>query len=94
MDYNYVIQQENIDAEFPYFSNALGLNPDYKYPKTHLNRKANTSDVYRYDAILRDLETNEPGLFELLVDKYKVDMDMFGYYWKNNTSGPVNFSSC
>ncbi len=87
MKYDFILQQENIDREFPYFSNHLGLNPDYPYPVSNVNSEGDKSNAYRYDDILRRLEKDKPGLFDLILDKYQVDMDMFGYYWRNHSSG-------
>ncbi len=90
MEYDFILQQENIDREFPYFSNHLGLNPDYPYPESNVNSEGDHSNVYRYDDILRGLEKDEPDLFIKLLDKYQVDMDMFGYYWRNHSSGRIH----
>ena len=53
MEYDFVLQQENINKEFPYFSKHMGLNPDYPYPRERVNTKVDKSNVYRYDNILR-----------------------------------------
>ncbi len=90
MGFDFILQQENINLELPYFSNHVGLNPYYPYPRERVNDKVDKSNVYRYDEILRDLEKDEPDLFRQIVDQYQVDMDMFGYYWKNHTSGRLH----
>ncbi len=89
MEYDVVLQQENIDEEFPYFSKHLGLNPRYPYPRSNVNAQANDTDVYRYDAMFRDLEMSDATLFRRILDKYQIDMEMFGYYWRDHSSGRI-----
>ncbi len=87
MGYDFILQQENINMEFPYFSQQMGLNPYYPYPRERVNTKADKSNVYRYDNILRNFERKYPNMFRKIIDKYQVDKDMFGYHWTNHTSG-------
>ncbi len=90
MGYDFILQQENIDKEFPYFSERLGLATDYPYPKSNVNGEADNPNVYRYDNILSGLEKDDPDLFSRMLNKYQVDMDMFGYYWRNHSSGRLH----
>ncbi len=93
LDYDFVLHQETIDYEFPYFSHSVGLNPEYPYPRANVNRKVveSNSSMYSqgYDDMLRDLELKEPKLFHQVLEKYKVDMEMFGYQWRNHRSGGI-----
>ncbi len=70
MRYDFVLQQENINMEMPYFSKQLRLNPDYPYPRQNVNGKMRKSNVYRYDKLLRVLEKDSPQLFSKILEKY------------------------
>lgn len=92
MEYDFILQQENIDEEFSYVKKRLGLNPGYPYPRANVHDEEKQNDVYRHDNTLRELEKNEAALFGRILLKYKVDMDMFGYYWRNHKSGRIRDS--
>ncbi len=87
MEYDFVLHQESIDAEVPYFGKQLGLNSQYPYRSVKVRESGNATGVNGYDAMLSDLEKNEPDVFSRILRKYQTDMDMFGYYWKDHSSG-------
>ena len=90
LDYDFVLKLETINEDLPEANKHLGIDPNYQFPVDHVNPKFHESDrisAYKYDDILQKFEREHPGLFEKVLQKYKADMDTFGYVWENHRSG-------
>ena len=91
VDFDYVIKAENIDHEMPEFMQATGLKTEKKLDtieRVLVEWKENqTKAIARYDKQLRELESKHPDMFAAVLQKYDLDMRMFGYTWANHSTG-------
>ncbi len=89
LNYHFVLKLEMINEDLPEVNKFLGIDPDYRFPVDHVNPNFLASDPlsrYKYDDILRTFEKEHPYLFKRVLQKYKPDMDTFGYVWENHRS--------
>ncbi len=91
MNYDYVVKMETLKSDNMVLNKLLGGDPNARYPEARVNKNLmeaeGTSSAYKYDEILRDLELQHPDIFRQVLQKYSADMELFGYTWKNGTSG-------
>ncbi len=84
--YDAILKVETLEKDIKSLNQEFHLDSDKAFPVFHLNRDFHSTNHSKYDVILRDLERGEPELFHELLCKYDVDMKMFGYQWKGDSS--------
>ncbi len=88
--YNYVLKLENLKPELRQVNIELGVDPLATMPEYHINQEPVMSAdgwPYKYDSVLRQLESSHPDLFKRLLEAYRADLEMFGYTWTEQGSG-------
>ncbi len=99
VDYSYIFKTETLSRDVLELHNILGLETFIDIPLGHAKRSINSgtnsnvaSDSYKvncdrkYDAILRELNQTRPDLFSYVLERYREDMEMFGYSWIDDSS--------
>ncbi len=89
IQYDYILKLETLDKDLPAVHSAIGIDPNLTYPTAHINKRdghiSEGSSIQKYDNQLRSLQTEYPELFQRLLLKYQVDMELFGYTWTNQS---------
>ncbi len=99
VEYSYIFKTETLSRDVLDLHNILGLETFIHIPLGHVNHSINSStnsnvvsDSYKvkcdqkYDAILRELNQARPDLFSYVLERYREDMEMFGYSWIDDSS--------
>ena len=90
LDFDYVLKVENLAVENREFNKYVGIDPDAIMPHIHPSHMSifkHSDDNYKYDSVLRNFEQEYPELFDAVLDKYRLDMEMYGYTWTDHKSG-------
>ena len=91
MNYDYVVKMDTLKSDNAVLNKLLGGDTNVRYPEGRVNRKVTAtrgmSSAYKYDELLRHLELQYPDIFHQVLQKYSADMELFGYTWKNGSSG-------
>ncbi len=97
VDYNYIFKTETLSRDVLELHNILGLETFIDIPLGHVNpnvdpnssvspRSRHVQCDQKYDAILWELNQTRPDLFSYVLERYREDMEMFGYSWIDDSS--------
>ncbi len=87
MHYDYIFKLETMESDNVKLNRLLRTKSNATYRKSHVNSNVTLTDSYKYDKVLQDFEFTHSTLFQRVLKKYSADMEMFGYIWKNGSSG-------
>ncbi len=99
MKYDHVFKLERLSVDSKHLNLLVGAHPDASFAQTHSNERLSGNSTvdkktketlspssFKYDDILKTMQSEHPQLFKYVLETYKLDMEMFGYSWQRNTS--------
>ncbi len=90
VNYDYVLRLENDADELRQVNAEIGIDTRATIPEFHItNHSSASASPYKYDSILRALESSQPTIFRRLLEDLTPYMELFAYTWINGLSGFV-----